>query len=180
MSDTAVSAARSRHPRRIDLGGGSWIDVFDTIPPGCRLSPTAFRALWAKAPTERNNIRMYGKVLKEARATQSFIRGYRYANVDHPAASDTVPEELAPLSAWVQRNLAPDTVAFNQVLVNWYDPARGDYIGPHSDNTDGMTPGAPIVSVSYGGTRRFRVSPKVAGPNFEPLGTRHDLIRDTI
>jgi alkylated DNA repair dioxygenase AlkB len=70
---------------------------------------------------------------------------------------------LAPLSAWVQRNLAPDTVAFNQVLVNWYDPARGDYIGPHSDNTDGMTPGAPIVSVSYGGTRRFRVSPKVAG-----------------
>ena len=34
------------------------------------------------------------------------------------------------------------------------------YIGPHSDDETQLAPGAPIYSVSWGATRRFRLLPK--------------------
>ena len=34
------------------------------------------------------------------------------------------------------------------------------YIGPHSDDETQLAPGAPIFSVSWGATRRFRLLPR--------------------
>jgi alkylated DNA repair dioxygenase AlkB len=45
------------------------------------------------------------------------------------------------------------------VVVNWYDGKLGHYIGKHRDSIVNMIPGAPIVSVSFGEERVFRLRP---------------------
>jgi alkylated DNA repair dioxygenase AlkB len=52
----------------------------------------------------------------------------------------------------------------NGILLNWYDGKFGHYIGKHRDSTDDMVDGAPIVTVSLGEERKFRLRPwKQAG-----------------
>src|SRR5207248_8223795 len=43
------------------------------------------------------------------------------------------------------------------VLLNWYE-GPGHYIGPHHDSVKLMIDGAPIVTVSFGETRIFRLT----------------------
>lgn len=45
------------------------------------------------------------------------------------------------------------------VLVNWYDADLGHYIGRHRDSIEEMLVGAPIVTVSFGEPRLFRLRP---------------------
>jgi alkylated DNA repair dioxygenase AlkB len=49
-------------------------------------------------------------------------------------------------------------------VVNWYDGALGHYIGPHSDDTRDLVPGVPIVIVSLGESRVFRLRPRGGTP----------------
>ena len=48
--------------------------------------------------------------------------------------------------------------AYNACLQNWYTP--DDTMGLHSDDEDYLCPEFPIFSVSWGGPRRFLLSPK--------------------
>jgi hypothetical protein len=45
----------------------------------------------------------------------------------------------------------------NGLLLNWYD-GPGHYIGPHNDKTGDLIPDAPIVTISFGETRKFCLS----------------------
>ena len=45
----------------------------------------------------------------------------------------------------------------NGLLLNWYE-GPGHYIGPHHDSIKHMVRGAPIVTVSFGETRTFRLT----------------------
>ena len=45
------------------------------------------------------------------------------------------------------------------MLLNWYDAAQRHYIGAHRDSTVGLVSGAPIVTISLGATRTFRLRP---------------------
>ncbi len=47
----------------------------------------------------------------------------------------------------------------NGILVNWYDATLGHYIGKHRDSTANMISGAPIVTISFGESRIFRLRP---------------------
>ena len=47
----------------------------------------------------------------------------------------------------------------NGVLFNWYDGSLDHYIGAHRDSTTNMHEGAPIVTVSLGQVRVFRLRP---------------------
>ena len=40
-----------------------------------------------------------------------------------------------------------------------YEGRLGHYIGPHSDKTEQLVPGAPIVTLSFGEERVFRLRP---------------------
>lgn len=47
----------------------------------------------------------------------------------------------------------------NGLLLNWYDGSLGHYIGRHRDSTRNMVKDAPIVTISCGETRTFRLRP---------------------
>ena len=45
------------------------------------------------------------------------------------------------------------------MLINWYDGSKGHYIGPHRDSPEGLLEDAPIVTISFGEERIFRLRP---------------------
>jgi alkylated DNA repair dioxygenase AlkB len=55
---------------------------------------------------------------------------------------------------------------FNGALVNLYEDGK-DCVGWHSDNEDTMVPGCPIISVSFGWTRVFKVRTKDKKNNWD-------------
>src|SRR5262249_21780011 len=67
-----------------------------------------------------------------------------------------IPARLSPLVEWAR--CAVDS-RLNGVLLNWYDAAHEHYIGKHRDSTVNMVEGAPIVTVSLGAARTFRLRP---------------------
>src|SRR5262249_23207799 len=62
----------------------------------------------------------------------------------------------APMIAWVR-----DTIndRLNGLLLNWYDGRLGHYIGKHRDSRVKMIQGTPIVTISLGDERVFRLAP---------------------
>ena len=61
-----------------------------------------------------------------------------------------VSEILSPFLPWARECIDE---RLNGILVNWYDPDLGHYIGRHRDSTRGVLHGSPIVTVSFGGER---------------------------
>ncbi len=129
------------------------------LAPGARLEhlrlPVHLRdsleRLWADRPAEPGLVKIMGRTLPTPRLFQSYGQPYRFSGVDHPAVP--VTPELARLVEWAGAALG---VEFNQVLVNWYRDGH-DYIGRHADDETQIEPGTPIVTISLGATRKFRV-----------------------
>ena len=61
---------------------------------------------------------------------------------------------LAPLLGWSRAHI---DARFNGLLLNWYDGMLGHRIGPHRDDEKELVKGAPIVTISFGETRTFRL-----------------------
>lgn len=119
------------------------------------------RQLWALHPPDFHVILMHGRPVPTPRWQQAYGADYRYTGRVNRALP--VPPPLAPFLAWA-RGLDP---RFNGLLLNWYAGAEGHYIGPHRDSTSGMIPGCPILTLSLGAARIFRMRPlrrKAADP----------------
>jgi DNA oxidative demethylase len=85
------------------------------------------------------------------------VKAYGGAYRHHDAKDvDPVPPDLAPFLAWARDAF---DVRLNSVFVNWYDAALGHYIGRHRDYRSGMQRGSPIVTISLGADRVFRLRP---------------------
>lgn len=136
-----------------DLGGGL---TFWTggLPPTLRFGPAAFAALWRLHPPEYHEILMRGRAVKTPRWQQAFGMDYRYTGRVNRALP--TPPPLGPLLGWA-RGLVDDRL--NSLLVNWYDGSLGHYMGRHRDSTGKMIRGTPIVTVSLGEERVFRLRP---------------------
>ena len=114
-----------------------------------------------------------GEEQKCARWTQIFGRDYDFAGQTArsggPLTAAACGEELIACYQRVCGLLQPSGAAGgvglrpNGVLINWYDGGQ-HYIGAHSDDESQLVPGAPIVSVSWGARRRFRMIPKKPKP----------------
>jgi alkylated DNA repair dioxygenase AlkB len=124
------------------------------LPPELMQSPEGFDALWAIHPDGFHEISMYGRSVKTPRWQQAYGEDYAYTGRVNRALP--VPPSLAPLLAWSQ---ATFDARLNGLLLNWYDAADGHYIGKHRDSTQNMVEGAPIITVSYGAARTFRLRP---------------------
>ena len=61
---------------------------------------------------------------------------------------------LAPLLEWSRCAVHP---GLNGLLLNWYDGPTHS-IGPHHDSVKNMVTGAPILTVSFGEVRTFRLT----------------------
>lgn len=122
------------------------------LPPELVWDPAAFDAVWHLHPPDRHVIHMPGGPVETPRWQQAYGADYRYTGRVNKALP--VPPALVPLRDWLCAAIDP---RLNALLLNWYD-GPGHYIGPHHDDTRDMIAGAPIVTVSFGETRVFRLT----------------------
>ncbi|MCB9741130.1 MAG: alpha-ketoglutarate-dependent dioxygenase AlkB [Alphaproteobacteria bacterium] len=127
--------------------------LLGTLPAALRPGPEAFEALWDLHPDEHHEVVMAGRPVNVPRWQQAYGRDYRFTG--RVSRALPVPPELEPLLAW-GRTIEPQV---NSLLLNWYDGRLGHYIGRHRDKTAPMVPGTPIITVSLGEARVFRMRP---------------------
>ena len=127
--------------------------VFQSNLPA-RLVPDqlGFDLLWDLHPTEYHEIKMYGRLVRMPLWQQAFDVDYYYTGRSNKALP--LPTELHPLRAWCQEKV--DT-RLNGAFINWYDGTLGHHIGPHRDSVVNLIPGSPIVTISLGEERIFRM-----------------------
>jgi len=122
------------------------------IPSGLRWDASLFERIWMLHPPDRHLIRIHGKLVETPRWQQAYGHDYRYTGNINRAL--TIPAPLVPLLKWAREALDN---RLNGILVNWYEGPK-DYIGPHHDSVHALVRGAPIVTVSFGKARTFRLS----------------------
>ena len=97
---------------------------------------------------------MHGKLVKTPRWQQAYGRDYFYTNRMNRALP--ILPLMQPFLEWA---LQAVDARLNGVLMNWYDGTLGHYIGRHRDSTVDMVQGAPVVTISLGEERIFRLRP---------------------
>lgn len=137
-------------PIHTNLTDNSWLDEGD-LPE--KLTEN-FDTLYNLHPDEYGKIIIFGKKIDTPRYQQTYGRDYTFSGINH--APLELPDEFKPFLEWAN---SLDYGPFNQVLVNWY--ANGNhYIGAHSDDERQLIKHSPIVSISLGATRTFRLRKK--------------------
>lgn len=111
-----------------------------------------FEKLWQMHPSEFHQIRIHGRLVKTPRWQQAYGINYHYTGRVNVALP--VPPILALCLSWARADIYD---GLNGLLLNWYDGRLGHYIGRHRDSTREMVPGAPIVTISSGEERIFRL-----------------------
>lgn len=139
-----------------DLGGGLWF-LTGAVPAELAWDAARFDEVWELHPADKHVINMPGGPVETPRWQQAYGADYRYTGRTNTALP--VPPALEPLRDWARRTIDP---RLNGLLLNWYEGA-GHYIGPHHDSTRDMIDGAPIVTISFGETRVFRLTRGPAG-----------------
>ena len=134
-----------------DLGDGlTFLDR--ALPPDLLWSPAQFEEAWALHPEVKPTIHLHGRLVMIPRWQQAYGEPYHFSGQISRALP--MPALLQPLLDWTKSAIDP---ALNALLLNWYD-GPGHYIGPHRDSTVSMIRGCPIVTVSFGETRSFRLT----------------------
>lgn len=135
-----------------DLGNGGVL-LQGQVPESEWLTATFFEDLWRLKPSERPWITIHGRRVQIPRWNQAFARDYRFSGQVSVALA--IPCLLDRLTQWVQEQVDS---RLNGLLLNWYDSSTNDYIGPHHDKTTGLVPDSPIVTISFGTPRIFRLT----------------------
>jgi alkylated DNA repair dioxygenase AlkB len=142
-------------------GGGLFYT--GALPDTLRVDEAGFEALWALHPEGFHEIMMHGRKVETPRWQQAYGHDYRYTgNTNRALPIDPL---MAPLLAWCQEAV---DARLNGLLFNWYDGARGHYIGAHRDSTIGLVEGTPVVTISLGEARPWRLRPW-KGKGFEDV-----------
>jgi alkylated DNA repair dioxygenase AlkB len=149
------------------------LPVFTTRLPEAlaRAGEAGFAELWALHPDGFHTITQpfTGRTIPLPRWQQAYGRDYRYSgNVNRALA---IPPLLEPYLAWARHRI---DARLDGLLLNWYDAALSHYIGPHRDSTSGLVEGAPIVTVSLGAPRLFRLRP--SGGAFVDFPATHGTV----
>lgn len=124
------------------------------LPPALLPDGAAMGALWDLHPAEYHVIAMHGRPVATPRWQQAYGADYHYTGRVNRA--EPVTPAMQPFLGWARAAVDP---RLNGLLFNWYDAAHAHYIGKHRDSTKGMIEGAPIVTISLGATRLFRLRP---------------------
>ncbi|HYE74085.1 MAG TPA: alpha-ketoglutarate-dependent dioxygenase AlkB [Blastocatellia bacterium] len=143
----------NKHWQQHWLDSDHWI-LSASLPKKLRLDGDAFETLWILHPPDYHEIKIHGRLVKTPRWQQAYGADYYYTGFINRA--QPIPPMLIPLHTWVKEEIDD---RLNGLLVNWYDARLGHYIGPHRDNPTGLIKGSPIVTVSFGETRIFRLRP---------------------
>ena len=136
-----------------DIGRGCTISV-GSLPSSLLPSPAEFDYLWNLHPAEYDQIIIHGRRVKTPRWQQAYGKDYHYSGQVNKALP--IPPKFEPFFRWTRSRIDE---RINGFLVNWYDGSLGHYIGPHRDNRKQLVPGTPIVTISLGQERIFRLRP---------------------
>lgn len=138
---------------KIYLDKTNWIGLYRNIK-AFQLKPVAFENLWNEHPAQFHEVMMHGKLVKTPRWQQAYGKNYEYTG----SKNNALPLQAHHQSyvEWAKKNADP---RINGLLINWYDGRQKHYIGKHRDSTKGLMPDSPIVTISHGGTRLFRLRP---------------------
>lgn len=141
-------------PRIFKLDEECWIEQY--CLPSSLQEMYNFDDLWCLHPEEYGTVSYMGKTIKTPRWQQTYLRDYYFSGCAHKALP--LPDQLQPFLEWAN-TIVPQSMQFNQVLVNWY--ADGNhYIGAHSDDEKQLIEFSSVLSVSLGQERIFRIRNK--------------------
>lgn len=118
-----------------------------------------FDALWDLHPIKRKQLCMGGRLVALPRYIENYGIDYKFSGtmfpgIEPPVILHDILNKLTPLVSRSNGN-----TLLNNCLVNWYE--NGDhYIGPHSDSEVGLYKNSPIISLSLGATRKFKLHAK--------------------
>ena len=133
----------------LDADHSVWTGV---LPDNLRLTPSSFDALWELHPTKFHTIKIHGRDVQTPRWEQAF--GVDYAYTGNVNRALPIPDNLLPLLDYARTNFEG---RLNGLLINWYDATLGHYIGPHRDAHKELIEDAPIITISFGAERTFRL-----------------------
>lgn len=136
---------------RHDLGDGQAF-FSGVLPPDLAWHVATFDVAWDLHPTVRHPIKIMGKEVLTPRWQQAYGASYQYTGSINNALP--VPRILRPVLEWARQEIDD---RLNGLLLNWYQ-GPNDYIGPHHDSTRNLAVGAPIITVSFGEERIFRLT----------------------
>ena len=122
------------------------------LPANLALSPSGFAELWDTHSEERHVIRIFGKECTTPRWFQVYgVEDYSYSGSTFPT------REITPfLQRYLDWANEGETDKYNMILVNWYGSGR-DYIGWHRDDEKQIIPDSDVMTISFGGERRFKI-----------------------
>ncbi|MFO0840958.1 MAG: alpha-ketoglutarate-dependent dioxygenase AlkB [Gemmataceae bacterium] len=134
-------------------GLGDGLEIFTGhLPAELVIDGSGFDELWAMHPPDRPVIHLHGRKIAIPRYQQAYGADYHFSGQTSKALP--MPALLEPVLGWARETIDE---RLNGLLLNWYDGALGHYIGAHRDSMKGMCPGCPIVTVSLGEERVFRL-----------------------
>lgn len=133
-----------------------------SLPERFSFSEDRFRSLWDSHPEDYHVIRMPSGLVRTPRWQQAYGADYHYTGRVNKALP--IPQGLRGLLNWARHTVDR---RLNGLLLNWYDAELGHYIGKHRDSTKNMMEGCPIVTISLGAPRVFRLRPWGVGKGFQ-------------
>jgi alkylated DNA repair dioxygenase AlkB len=120
-----------------------------------RWGPQIFERVWDLRPAERHKIMIHGHEVAIPRLQEAYMADYQFSGTTKRAKP--LPVLLQPLYDWVKEACYVGVGGTLGILGNWYE-GPGQYIGPHHDKYKDLVSGSPIVTVSFGETRTFRLT----------------------
>lgn len=136
--------------KKVYLDEDSWIWI-GTLPEDLHVKPTTFEEIWGMHPDTRHKVVIGGRVTEVKRFQKSFGRDYSYSGTVNIA--DPMPDIF---NTYIHYFSALYNVNFNMALVNWYNHGL-DFISAHKDDAREMVDGTPIVTISFGSSRKFKI-----------------------
>lgn len=128
------------------------------LPAELSLGEAELADLWKLHPPQPGTIRRFGRLIPVKRYQQAYGADYPISGCANRAMP--VPGLIRPLLDWAMKCVDS---RLNGVFVNWYDGSLGHQIGPHYDEDKDLVRGAPIVMVSFGAERVFRLTRSTGG-----------------
>lgn len=154
-------------PEYLTTDGSSWILLKKNYLKSP--DPAAFDTQWNLHPTTFHKLKLFGRTVSEQRWSQSW--GYSYAYSGSVNQAKPIEEDgsgmvcdLIDRANSLIAGIFPGTSPYNGCLQNWYGVRH--QIGLHSDDERSLKTGFPIMSLTWGGTRRFLLKPR-GDPSFE-------------
>jgi len=120
-----------------------------------------YNALWNRHPENYKTLNIYGRNVLLPRYIINCLRDYYFSGKLFKA--DPLPIEFDHIVKKIQTLFVnkDNNTLLNGCLINWYECFH--YIGPHSDSENALISESPIVTLSLGETRIFRLVPKKNG-----------------